>query len=66
MQILTLVAQGYIYREVAETLGLSEPTVKYHMREILDRLHLENHAQVIAYATEHGLTRVKTGEEHTS
>jgi DNA-binding NarL/FixJ family response regulator len=57
MQILTLVAQGHIYREVAETLGLSEPTVKYHMREILDRLHLENHAQVIAYATEHGLTR---------
>jgi len=66
MQILTLVAQGHIYREVAETLGLSEPTVKYHMREILDRLHLENHAQVIAYATEHGLTRAKTGEEHTS
>ena len=66
MQILTLVAQGHIYREVAETLGLSEPTVKYHMREILDRLHLENHTQVIAYATEHGLTRAKTGEEHTS
>ncbi len=66
MQILTLVAQGYIYREVAETLGLSEPTVKYHMREILDRLHLENHTQVIAYATQHGLTRQKTGEEHTS
>ena len=66
MQILILVAQGHIYREVAETLGLSEPTVKYHMREILDRLHLENHAQVIAYASEHGLTRARTGEEHTS
>ena len=66
MQILTLVAQGHIYREVAETLGLSEPTVKYHMREILDRLHLENHAQVIVYPTEHGLTRAMTGEEHTS
>jgi DNA-binding NarL/FixJ family response regulator len=66
MQILTLVAQGHIYREVAETLGLSEPTVKYHMREILDRLHLENHSQVIVYASEHGLARARTEEEHTS
>jgi len=57
MQILTLVAQGQTYRQVAETLGISEPTVKYHMGEILDRLHLENREQVVAYATQHGLTR---------
>jgi two-component system NarL family response regulator len=63
-QILTLIAQGHIYREVAETLGLSEPTVKYHMREILDRLHLENREQVIAYAAQHGLTCARTEEEH--
>ena len=65
MQILTLVAQGQIYREVAQTLCLSEPTVKYHMREILDRLHLENREQVIAYAAQHGLTRGRSGEEQT-
>lgn len=57
MQILTLVAQGQIYRQVAATLGISEATVKYHMAEILDRLHLENRDQVIAYAAQHGLTR---------
>jgi DNA-binding NarL/FixJ family response regulator len=57
MQILTLVAQGQTYRQVAETLGISEPTVKYHMGEILDRLHLENREQVVAYAAQHGLTR---------
>lgn len=57
MQILTLVAQGQTYRQVAETLDISEPTVKYHMREILDRLQLENREQVIAYAAQHGLTR---------
>lgn len=51
MQILTLVAQGQTYRQVAETVGIAERTVKYHMAEILDRLHLENRAQVIAYAT---------------
>lgn len=57
MQILTLVAQGQTYRQVAETLGISEPTVKYHMGEILDRLHLENREQVIAYAARIGMTR---------
>ncbi len=50
VQILTLVAQGQTYRQVAETIGIAERTVKYHMAEILDRLHLDNRAQVIAYA----------------
>lgn len=57
IQILTLVAQGQIYRQVAETIGITERTVKYHMAKILERLHLENRAQVIAYATRMGLTR---------
>jgi len=56
-QILTLVAQGQNYRQVAETLSITESTVKYHMREILDCLHLQNRAQVIAYAARRGFTR---------
>ena len=57
MQILTLVAGGQTYRQVAETLSIAERTVKYHMGEILECLHLENRAQVIAYAARMGLTR---------
>jgi len=57
MQILTLVAQGQTYRQVADTIGIAERTVKYHMAEILDHLHLQNRAQVIAYAAQHGLTQ---------
>ncbi len=56
VQILTLVAQGQTYRQVAETIGIAERTVKYHMAEILDHLHLQNRAQVIAYATRLGMT----------
>ncbi len=56
MQILTLVSRGQTYRQVAETVGITERTVKYHMAEILDRLHLDNRAQVIAYAARLGLT----------
>ena len=57
LQILTLVAQGQIYREVADKLSISERTVKYHMGEILNCLHVDNRAQVIAYAERMGLTR---------
>ena len=57
MQILTLVAQGQTYQKVAETIGIAERTVKYHMGEILERLHLENRAQVIAYAAQMGFVR---------
>jgi DNA-binding NarL/FixJ family response regulator len=55
LQILTLVAQGRTYPQVGEALHLSEATVRYHMGQILERLHLENRAQVIAYAARHGL-----------
>ena len=55
VQILTLVAQGKIYSQVATTIGIAERTVQYHMAEILDRLHLQNRSQVIAYAAQSGL-----------
>jgi two-component system NarL family response regulator len=55
-EILTLVSQGLTYPQVGEALHLSEPTIRYHMGQILERLHLEHRAQVIAYAARHGLT----------
>lgn len=56
-EILGLVAGGSSYKEVAATLNLSENTVKYHMGEILQRLHLKNREQVVAYALQTGLVR---------
>jgi DNA-binding NarL/FixJ family response regulator len=58
MEILTLAAQGLTYKEVGEALCLSERTVKYHVGEILKRLHLKNRAQLIAYAVQMGWVRV--------
>lgn len=57
VEILSLVAQGLTYSQVGETLHISEPTVRYHMGEIINRLHLNNRAQVIAYAAQHGLVK---------
>ncbi len=55
-EVLRLVAGGSTNKEVAETLCLSENTIKFHMRKILDKLHLRNRAQVAAWAAQHGLT----------
>lgn len=51
-EVLVQIARGLSYKEVAATLYISEATVKYHMREILERLHLENRIQAIAYAVQ--------------
>ncbi len=55
--MLTLVAQGMTYKEAGAALYLSERTIKYHMGEIIARLHLENRAQVIEYARKSGMVK---------
>ncbi|HET9014819.1 MAG TPA: response regulator transcription factor [Thermomicrobiaceae bacterium] len=55
-EVLELLVQGVTSnRELADRLIVSENTVKYHLRNILNKLHLQNRAQVIAYALRHGL-----------
>ena len=49
-QILDLVSRGMTYKETGQTLHLSEKAVKYHMSQILQRLHLTNRTEAIAYA----------------
>ncbi len=54
-EVLRWVAAGLTYKEVGLKLSISPETVRYHMREIMDLLHLENRSQVIAYAGKLGL-----------
>lgn len=55
-EVLELLVAGVTSnRDLAERLVVSENTVKYHLRNILDKLHLQNRAQVIAYALRSGL-----------
>ena len=49
--MLELLVQGITSnRKLARQLGVSENTVKFHVRNILDKLHLHNRAQVVSYA----------------
>jgi DNA-binding NarL/FixJ family response regulator len=54
-EVLTLVSQGLSYKEAGARLSLSPRTIKYHMVEIIQQLHLQNRAQVLAYAGSLGL-----------
>lgn len=59
IEILKLVAQGLTYKEIGGKLNISEATIKYHMSEIANRLHLENRSQVLTFASELGFTSVQ-------
>jgi DNA-binding NarL/FixJ family response regulator len=54
IEVLKLVAAGLTYKEAGMKLFLTERTVKYHMGEILKRLHLKSRAEVLAYSRRKG------------
>jgi DNA-binding NarL/FixJ family response regulator len=54
-EVLQLVGRGYTYKQVGERLFISPRTVENHVRNILDKLHLERKQELIRYAAEHGI-----------
>ena len=50
-EVLELMVEGVTSnRQLAKRLDLSENTVKFHVRNILDKLRLHNRAEVVGYA----------------
>jgi DNA-binding NarL/FixJ family response regulator len=56
-EVLQLVAKGAGNKEIASALFISENTVKTHLRNIMDKLHLANRSQAAAYAVRKGFIR---------
>ncbi len=50
LEVLRLVAQGKSNREIAGDLYISENTVKNHVRNILEKLHLHTRMEAVMYA----------------
>jgi DNA-binding NarL/FixJ family response regulator len=50
LDVLRLLVRGLRNKEIAAELGISENTVKFHLRNILDKLHAQNRAEVVARA----------------
>jgi DNA-binding NarL/FixJ family response regulator len=55
VEVLRLVARGASNPQIAEALCITVNTVKVHLRNILDKLRLENRTQAATYAVQSGL-----------
>jgi DNA-binding NarL/FixJ family response regulator len=55
LDVLRLVVDGRRNKEIAADLGISENTVKFHLRNILDKLHAQSRSEVVARAVREGL-----------
>jgi len=66
IDILKLIAEGLPNKQIAEALVISESTVKNHLRNILDKLHLQNRVQVAVYAVRQGLAGDTPSSQHIS
>jgi NarL family two-component system response regulator LiaR len=55
VEVLSLVARGLSNQEIADRLVVSERTVRTHVSNILDKLHLANRTQAALYAVREGL-----------
>lgn len=47
-EVLDLMARGYLFKEIAETLSLSDHTVDTYLRRIYEKLHVHSRAQATA------------------
>jgi DNA-binding NarL/FixJ family response regulator len=63
IEILELVVQGATNKQISETFFITENTVKIHLRNILDKLHLQNRIQAAVYAVRQGLVKGPTSNE---
>jgi two-component system NarL family response regulator len=59
VEVLRLVAKGMSNREIADELYISENTVKNHVRNILEKLHLHNRMEAVIYAVRERLLDIR-------
>ena len=50
-EVLELLARGYLYKEIAESLQISCPTVNTYIRRIYEKLHVRSRYQAVAKFT---------------
>jgi DNA-binding NarL/FixJ family response regulator len=59
MEVLRLLAQGKVNKEIAAALTIAERTVKFHVSAIMDKLGAGNRTEAVAIAAQRGLIEMK-------
>ena len=58
-QVLDHLAKGFLYKEIADALGISYDTVHAHVRNIYEKLHVRSRGQAVAkHLQQAGTSRV--------
>lgn len=55
MQVLALLAGGQSNKRIARELGISENTIKFHLKKIFQKLDVDNRAAAVSQAMQRGL-----------
>jgi len=46
-EILALLAKGYLYKEIADNLGITLSTVRAHLHTVYEKLHVQSRTQAV-------------------
>lgn len=57
IEIISLITQGCMNRDIAQSLAISEQTVKRHLTNIFNKVGMSNRLELALFALEHGLVR---------
>ena len=58
-EVLDQVAKGSSNKQIALVLAITENTVKNHLKNMLEKLHLENRVQAATFALREDLTGLR-------
>ena len=55
LEVLRLLARGYSNKRIAQELGIREPTVRFHLRNIYAKAGLQSRTEAVAWALQQDL-----------
>jgi DNA-binding NarL/FixJ family response regulator len=58
IQVVNELAKGLANKEIAETLGITEHTVKDHLKNILAKLHVADRTEAVTTAIQRGIIHI--------
>jgi DNA-binding NarL/FixJ family response regulator len=57
IEVLKLLAEGHVYKTAAAELGLALDTVRFHVRNIYEKLHVHSKSEAVLTALRQGILR---------
>jgi DNA-binding NarL/FixJ family response regulator len=57
VELLGLLVEGHGYKSVARALGISIDTVRFHVRNVYEKLHVHSKSEAVSQALRRGLIR---------